>query len=199
MDVVTYPQLHVDIETLSTETNAAIIQLGAAYFTSKGAEPETFLVSVSADWYHNNAHGFHISESTLNWWEKQSDKAKESLKLNLTTSPATMLTMFNKWAEEVGFTEAESATIWANSPSFDLAILRNMYAHYELPVPWKYYQERDVRTIVRTFHYQTPLQQVFTKHRADHDALEQGYKTLVALHRLERANAALELIDDRRS
>ncbi len=38
--------------------------------------------------------------------------------------------------------------VWGNGANFDNTILRRSYERQEIPCPWRYYNDRDVRTIV---------------------------------------------------
>jgi hypothetical protein len=71
--------LMLDLETLSTEPNAAIVSIGACAFDMLDKEEDiehTFLRRVSIE--SNFEHGRHISADTLMWWFKQSPEAQQA-------------------------------------------------------------------------------------------------------------------------
>lgn len=48
---------------------------------------------------------------------------------------------------KVEFPIIDNVNVWANSPSFDLILLSNAYKKFNMAIPWKFYNERCVRTI----------------------------------------------------
>jgi hypothetical protein len=84
--------------------------------------------------------GLTFSASTVMWWLNQDKKAIESLMSNQDTLACALneFTLFINGEYE----------IWGNSARFDLGMLNNAYDALNLPLPWKYWQERDVRTLV---------------------------------------------------
>ena len=91
-------QVMIDIETLSSASNAAIVSIGACMFDmTKGADyadPEdSFLVGIDPEYYPTICPGeFDISARTCKWWSQQSDAARASLMIN------QMITRTNKLA-----------------------------------------------------------------------------------------------------
>jgi hypothetical protein len=128
------PQCHFDLETLDTLNSAKILSIGAVF------GDEHFYVEVDQSHYENTP--FTESKSTVEWWEKQGGfQPSEEPK-----SPYEAITKFHIWLRQC--TESlHSWEIWANSPSFDCEIIKFHMRHYKLSPPWKFYQERDVRTM----------------------------------------------------
>ncbi|MDE9484396.1 3'-5' exonuclease, partial [Xenorhabdus bovienii] len=68
---------------------------------------------------------------------------------------------------------------WGNGSSFDNVILRNFYERANYRVPWRWYADRDVRTIVqlgRDIGYDPKTDMPFTgeRHNALDDAIHQA-------------------------
>ena len=178
----------VDIETLASQSNAAIIQIGACTFDEK----ETFLVNVPEEWYDADQAGemnYHVSPSTVKWWEEQGEEARASLRMDPMMSLPVALRSFTGWLSSIGFRSSYSGApgIWANPPQFDLTILRHAYMT-ELGgrVPWHYRQERCIRTIWREFkRYSSATSNAgLVAHRADHDAIRQARGAVAILKKL---------------
>ncbi len=179
----------IDIETLSTRSDAAILSIGAVKFDLvTGAVCDPFLVSVDPTSYDEQS-AFKIDGATVTWWKKQGASAQKALEINRVATPFIALDRLTEWFEMEGFDgkDAESH-VWANGPQFDLTILRHAagiaYGSQD-DVPWKFYQERDVRTFLDAKGYPRysalPSQCIdMTPHRADHDAIIQAYKMLEA-------------------
>jgi len=193
-------QIMIDIETLSSASNAAIVSIGACKFSlDEGAEyaspADSFLVGVDPTFYGTVSvpWAFDISERTLKWWNEQSQDAKDSLKINQMSSIGAAFRHLEVWLYTVGFEKdpnpfgANASRIWAFPPSFDLVILRNAAKHIygsTNEVPWHYRQETCARTHAWIFEdlsklaYQgrktNGLLSGLTAHRADHDAVRQA-------------------------
>lgn len=126
----------IDIETLGLEPGAAIISMGACRFCpEKGVVGETFYVEIDTDSCCDA--GLEIDEETYEWWQQQ-DIALAPLNGGISLSEA-----LTKLKDYVG----DADEVWAKSPSFDCEILETAYDEVGLNEPWKYYQERDVRTL----------------------------------------------------
>lgn len=134
-----YTDIMIDIETMSTERNAAITQIGVVAFNIKtGAVFEPILrIAVQPD------PDAHISFSTAQWWMQQSEEARASVfnKDTLRVSEYEALMQLNHYM--VGL----SAVYWAMPPSFDLSLLEDMAKRCGGNVPWKYNETRCLRTL----------------------------------------------------
>ena len=134
----------LDLETMSTTSNAAIVSIGAVFF-----EPSTG--ELGADIYlvidlENSSKFGDADGSTIKWWLKQSDEARDVFNDKHAISLERALAAFNDWiSTEVGPNEVN---MWGNGASFDNVILRNAYRACNQSSPWKFYNDRDVRTMV---------------------------------------------------
>lgn len=143
----------VDIETLSTAVNAVVLSVGAVEFDPfTGKIEREFYCEVRLDMQRDR----HISGDTVQWWAKH---LTENNADNILTNPNSKkisphnavfdLGEFFK-CRAFGITapvEYEDITVWACDPDFDLAILSNLYGELNLPVPWKFWKTRSVRTV----------------------------------------------------
>ena len=149
--------LMIDIETGSTKINATIFSIAAVGFNPKLNEvlPKTsFYVELD----HNQNR--HLCPDTMAWWATQPIAPPKS-----TTPLQEALQAFLTWLPPT------VDAIWANSPSFDLCILKDACAQYDLTWPYPYWCERDVRTIkALTF----PGRNLGNLHHAYKDAVNQA-------------------------
>jgi len=131
-----YPDLMVDIETLSTHPNAAILSIAAVPFNHKtGTYSEVnFYKEIDEKLYGPE---FHIDAKTVAWWDKQIQHKPQG-----TTPPRFALLDF-----AVYLAQTQPTYLWANSPSFDLVILKEAFCSYNIVWPHDFWNERDVRTI----------------------------------------------------
>lgn len=185
--------LMVDIETLGMPPKGALLQIGACMFEPDRAQSveeliaDSFLVSIQRGFYEGlrDEKDWIIEPRTVTWWSKQSEEAQASLEMGLVSSPREALLKFTRWLDAAGFEYAAKNSrnvqqIWANPPTFDLAILSHAYEVCDLRRPWHYRQEKDARTLMwlaeNVMHGTTRKElgwDKLTGHRGDHDAIRQ--------------------------
>jgi hypothetical protein len=128
-------QIHIDLETLDLRHTAQILSIGAV------CGKESFYVEVDMAYYQ--VQPFTASTETIQWWEDRGG-FQPSMPL---VSPSNAVAQLSVWMGTVVDAEKDDWEVWANSPGFDLAILDNHFRYYGFKTPWKFYQERDVRTV----------------------------------------------------
>lgn len=169
-----YGNVMIDIETLSTHTNASILSIAAVEFNKfTGEIGKSFYVNISPSEWTNN--GRHIDGNTIQWWLKQDKEARESL-LNENNTSDLKTALYNlskfidscdnvlitdgrgniakqfKYYEEVYDVPEDDKNnkviVWGNGSTMDITILQSAYEYFNMPTPWKYWAVNDVRTIV---------------------------------------------------
>lgn len=143
-----YGHIMIDLETLSTKTNASIIEIAAVEFNKETSEiGDTFCVEILPDdWVKNNRD---INGNTLLWWMQQ-DKTLLSKFTEKTTVPLSIaLEKLNEFyiAHNIPYEEKQTI-VWGNGSTMDITILQSAYEYFNKPIPWKYWAVNDVRTIV---------------------------------------------------
>jgi hypothetical protein len=129
----------IDIETLSHKSNGVIISIGAVYFDiNTGETGNQFYINIDPQSCIDM--GLTMSASTVMWWLSQ-DKAAINKLMDRQDNLITAL-------HELALFIQPDTYLWGNSARFDLGMLNNAYDACNLPLPWKYWQERDVRTLV---------------------------------------------------
>ena len=130
----------VDLETVGTGHNAALLSIGAVRFDNAGLH-DTFYVNV--DPIDSIAKGAVADQRTMGWWKTQN--ADLQALMTIDQLPLTVaLTKFTAWFDKV-----DKSYIWGFGPSFDCAILEDNYKLCGLRSPWTYRQERCGRTIIQ--------------------------------------------------
>lgn len=165
----------VDIETLGLEPGAAVLSIGAVRFDA-GKLGETFQRSISLTSCQSN--GLAIDAETLEWWLSQGDDAREQLVGG--DELADVLEAFAGW-----FGDADE--VWANSPSFDCAMLEAAYEQVGLETPWDFWQERDFRTL-KSLSIAPEVDHDGVDHDALDDAKHQAHVAAATLKRLKKAD-----------
>ena len=145
----------VDVETLSTAVNAAVLSIGAVEFDPMSGKIEReFYRELDLSAQKNR----HIDASTVQWWVKQclvnTDNiaflTKPDSHKNILTFVLFELGSFIAGDEDNYVERAEGyekIAVWACDPDFDLAILADLYKEHNLPTPWKYSEPKSVRTV----------------------------------------------------
>lgn len=129
----------IDIETLSTEPDACVVAIGAAKFDEHGVTDTLSLIISKKDW-----HG-HIDHNTVAWWMEQSSDAKAA-----TFNQEGAMSAISAQQQLKDFIQGADE-VWANSPSFDLVILKKWWKRVSpnTHMPVSHRNERCCRTIYR--------------------------------------------------
>ncbi len=125
----------LDLETMGTGNNAAIIAIGAVRFNKDITDRFYQVIDLGSC----IDAGLEIDPSTVMWWMRQSDDARKQFdRPNVTLQ--TALVRFSAWVKD-------NAKMWGNGSDFDNVILANAYKKCFLELPWKFYDNRCYRTI----------------------------------------------------
>lgn len=136
----------IDLETLSTEPNAAILSLGAAPFLNP-APLETFYARVDPkDYNAQEQRKFHISNQTLAWWKSQDANAQAEA-FGGTSSLLMVLSDFSEYCAMIKKSTGSIIIPWSKGADFDLPIIRNAFDAFGISLPWAYYNHRCYRTL----------------------------------------------------
>lgn len=136
--------LMIDLETMGTNTNAPIVVIGAVFFDPQTGEtgPVFYIVISLTDAMNTGAVP---DGGTIEWWLKQSSEARAAI-LTEQVKLKDALSQFREFINE--YSDEKFVQIWGNGATFDNAILRTSYERLDIPCPWRYHNDRDVRTIV---------------------------------------------------
>lgn len=159
----------LDLETMSSESNAAIVSIGAVVFDELTIG-DTFQANIFLE--SEQRAGAHISADTIMWWMRQAEAARDAISSLRATSATDVLARFAIWLNP-GYTKSDVA-IWGNGAGFDNVVLSNAYARHNISRPWSYRGDRCFRTIRQTFPDVVAPQFEGEKHRALDDAINQA-------------------------
>lgn len=136
-------EVMLDLETLSTRSNAVILVIAGVKFDRKDKHipvenMDTFYRRVDIE--SCKAVGMDINQDTVKWWNSQEKKVRDEA-FNGDRFPLKQaLREFTTWY-------GNAKTIWSQGATFDIPILAEAYARCNMSEPWKYYNGRDTRTI----------------------------------------------------
>lgn len=127
----------LDIEALSREAGAAIIEIGARAFTLDGTRGEGLLV-------HVNPREDDLADlDTLAWHRRQGSWPRPHPYIGFPAAEG--LTMLYEFVDSLGAIES----VWSWGVTYDFPILTAALKSAHLPVPWDYWQIECARTIWR--------------------------------------------------
>lgn len=132
----------LDIETLGTKTNSVILSIGACYFNPSTSEIGDTL-SVHIDVNSCIRNGLEMDASTVMWWLGQDKDAQSKITGGQSNSKdiKDALVMTSEFIDSY-------SQVWGNGSTFDNTIVKNAYDKCSMDVPWKFWNDRDVRSIV---------------------------------------------------
>jgi exodeoxyribonuclease VIII len=164
----------LDLETMGTGPNAAIIAIGAVAFEPTGGLGSTFYQVVGLN--SSVEYGGEMDASTVLWWMKQDDAARKEF-ARPGSHILSALEDFGMWIK--GQQPTAEVKVWGNGAAFDNVILRSAYVRAGIGVPWKYNGDRCYRTIKAT-RPDIKIAPIGTAHNALDDAMHQA-KTLISI------------------
>lgn len=132
--------LMIDIETLDTSRKAVVLSYAHIVFCPKtGTEFAHHMTTLPIQYQLD--YGRTISESTLRFWL---DQKPEILKEQMLHAEDWNIV---KLRSVLDYEIDSCDCVWANSPTFDLIILEDLFACYGEKLPAYFRKQRDVRTV----------------------------------------------------
>ncbi|WP_348270508.1 exonuclease [Escherichia coli] len=137
----TCDHLMINLETMGKNPDAPIISIGAIFFDPQTGDmgPE-FSKTIDLD-----TAGGVIDRDVIKWWLKQSREAQSAIMTDEIPLDDALLQLREFIDENSGEFFVQ---VWGNGANFDNVILRRSYERQGIPCPWRYSNDRDVRTIV---------------------------------------------------
>lgn len=164
--------LMIDLETMSTRSDAAITQVGAVMFDpNKGTLGAEFCEHVKL-----TEDSGHMDPGTVRWWLGQSDAARQALLAGQQMAPALheVLDSFSTFVRR-----ERPAAIWSHGATFDLPIMEAAFRRCDMTVPWSYYSNRDTRTLFDIVGKK--IQELATREGVHHNALDDAKTQAMAV------------------
>jgi hypothetical protein len=175
----------LDLETLSTQENAAILQIGCCVplFDRQYLTPvclSEFQATIAYE--HCLASDYHKDSGTMEWWEKQSKEAKKIV-FSGQDSYADAFYSFKDWIDNIKCGGSDVA-IWGNGSDFDNRILCHSLDSIGLHDVWDFRYNRDLRTIRALFPLTEPPLWSNAIHGIKHTALGDARYEADILHKI---------------
>ncbi|GAB8853845.1 hypothetical protein OkiPb00528_38320 [Escherichia coli] len=164
--------LMIDLETMGKNPDAPINTLAGKFFDPATGEmgPE-FSKTIDLE-----TAGGVIDRDTIKWWLKQSREAQSAILTDEIPLDDALLQLREFIDENSGEFFVQ---VWGNGANFDNVILRRSYERQGIPCPWRYTNDRDVRTmvalgLVMDFDARSVITFEGERHNALHDARYQA-------------------------
>ncbi|EFD5012650.1 exonuclease [Escherichia coli] len=177
--------LMIDLETMGKKSNAPIVVIGAVFFDPQTGEigPTFYIVISLVDAMDTGAVP---DGSTIEWWLAQSSEARSAILVDQ-VKLVDALIQFREFINE--YSDEKFVQVWGNGATFDNTILRTSYERLNIPCPWRYYNDRDVRTIVEPgktigFDARTVIPFEGVRHHALDDARHQAKYVTATIQKL---------------
>jgi hypothetical protein len=135
-----YNAAMLDIETMGTGPSAAVVQIALVGFNF-----ETFEVQAATDVFDADVDltsalmlGGVTDEPCVRWWRDRGGFRPKGPARDL----RSVLVLLRRWFDDRPSIER----VWAQGPSFDIAVLEGYFRRAGMDCPWKYNAPRDTRT-----------------------------------------------------
>lgn len=162
----------VDLETMSSENNGAIVAIGA-FGWDDGEIQDASMVRPEQMFYRivdlNTClpYGLHVDPETEKWWAEQSAEARKIL------APETDKVALTNALEDFAAWLPKDAEVWGYGSMFDNVLLKSAYKATGIKCPISYKRDRCYRTAKAMFPH-IEIVEYGVAHNALDDAIRQG-------------------------
>ena len=168
--------LMIDLETLATTPNAAILTIGACKFDPRGRDVHsTYYERIKLE--SHEEYGRTINEDTLQWWSQQDPQIQEDAFGESTDRIDLRDAMKKLYTFGLGTTN-----VWSHGAIFDVVIIEDICRTFQQAVTWKFWEVRDTRTL---FDLADVSVRIEGKHNALTDAVAQAHAVQQSYQKLK--------------
>ena len=168
--------LMIDLETLATTPNAAILTIGACKFDPHGTDiHSTYYERIVLD--TQESYGRTINDDTLAWWSQQDPQIQEDA--------------FGEGDDRIDLCDAMkklytfglgTTNVWSHGSIFDIVIIEDICRSFQQAVTWKFWEVRDTRTLFDLAKVDVRIEgkhNALTDAVAQAQAVQQAYSILI--------------------
>jgi len=166
-----FKHIMLDLETMGNRSNSVIVSIAAIPFNLETGEISDHQFYERVDFQSCLDVGLNVQASTVLWWMKQNEAARKEICKPYATKIHDVLENLKIFLGCYG----SNFEIWGNGARFDMGLLQDAYhACGYNNLPWKFRNERDVRTLVSLApHIKEQTINVGVGHHPIHDCLNQ--------------------------
>lgn len=171
----------IDFETFDNKPTSAVVSVGVVLFTNTKIIGKKYWVFKLEEQFKA---GRTVSESTLRWWLSQSKESKKVFDIeNLEKGAVKWFTLDEFLIDFEGRIGAilkktkenwDSVNVWGNGSIFDIAIFEDIYRQIDRPIPWKFWNIIDFRTLDRLSGIKSFVKREGVHHNALDDSIYQA-------------------------
>jgi hypothetical protein len=160
--------LMIDLETLGTTPDTAVVSLGAVHFNSGGIIDERCWI-FSLTGQLDGRRRFATAQ-TITWWINQGDDARRIFEKSQLEGIylKDFVAQFIEWCPK----DQRGLRVWGNGASFDIPIIEDILRQQGATFPWLFWNHRCYRTMKACFGVDKKFEG--TKHDALDDARHQA-------------------------
>jgi len=136
----------IDIETMSTSSNSAIVSIGACFFDENGVSETRFYETATLS--SSIKRGFDVDGLTVMFWMDQPENSRKELIRAERDIRDLLLDFVDFIQSNSNFSELR---VWGNGATFDNVIVVNACKKLGISHPWGYQNDRCYRTINAIF------------------------------------------------
>lgn len=134
-------RIMIDLETLSTFPNAAVIAIALAMWDDKAPKE----IRARAWFIDPDFSIGHSNPETRDWWNEQDPQVRKRV-FGGNETPRDVFQSVNLFVN--GFVSSdEEVRVYADPATFDFPILQSQYQALGLPFPWSWRNQRCLRTM----------------------------------------------------
>lgn len=130
----------IDIETLGRRNDAAVTQIGIAVSDKEFNLIEKRLIQITPEAWHTCNRTF--TGDTIMWWQKQENTPVSNEYTDYDNSYKTVLFTLSSILHKY---QSDDTVIWTKG-AMDLFCLKDLYEYFDMELPWKFWQPKDIRT-----------------------------------------------------
>jgi len=134
----------IDLETLATSPDAAILTIGAVKFDPFGDDvndPKCTKFYTRVDLDSCDKIGLVTNDDTIAWWANQSKEAQDEA-FGETDRVDIVDAMHQLYKFCWG-----AKRVWSHGATFDIVICEHIFRKIEKAIPWSFWEVRDTRTL----------------------------------------------------
>jgi DNA polymerase III epsilon subunit-like protein len=188
-----FKNIMIDLETMGNRSNSVIVSIAAVPFNLETGEISNNHFYERVDFQSCLDIGLKVQASTILWWMQQNEEARKEI-----CKPAQQIFKVLHKLESFFNEQIIDAQVWGNGARFDLGLLQDAYhaCGYD-KLPWKFRNERDVRTLLSLApHIKEQTPNFGTAHNAVDDCIFQiNYCCAIHKH-LMKSHYSFEINSD---
>lgn len=178
----------IDIETMSTQADGAVLSIGLCEFHPNTGIGRTLEVRNTGE--AQREIGRHFDPNTIAWWGRQSPEARAKLiEEPIFDKAKDMMLPVAAFIKNSASSQWDR-NVWAKSPTFDLILMRDLAKQVDVKWPGHFAREYCVRTMLmiakaRGWHDILAMEPEIA-HGALSDAVHQAEQMIEIMRRLKR-------------